>query len=417
MTETTSIDPDEVAFYADEQIEAANDYVCGTMMLEGAPGLKDEHLPVFDCANKCGQKGERYIHAHGHIRMMGATQPFISGAISKTINLPHEAKVEEIADAYYLSWKLGLKANALYRDGSKLSQPLSNKSDKKKKDTAVEETKEVAAEPAPAVMESNIVDLGKLTVEELLEEVQKRVQASPDTKLKRKLASIVERRTLPAKRRGFTQKAKISGQAVFLRTGEYADGTLGEIFVDMAKEGATMRSMMNCFAISVSIGLQYGVPLEEFVDKFAFTRFDPSGFVEHPNIKTTTSIVDFIFRVLGYEYLGRTDLVHVLDKPEVMNTGGDDWDEVPSNPLEYAKEPELSSIRITPSSGPVAPQPAKAQRAATQPVKSESSMDAMNAVAKNMQSDAPACNVCGNIMMRSGACYKCLNCGNQGGCG
>ena len=271
-------------------------------------------------------------------------------------------------------------------------------------------------EQAP-VAESNIVDLGKLTVEELLEEVQKRVQASPDTKLKRKLASIVERRTLPAKRRGFTQKAKISGQAVFLRTGEYADGTLGEIFVDMAKEGATMRSMMNCFAISVSIGLQYGVPLEEFVDKFAFTRFDPSGFVEHPNIKTTTSIVDFIFRVLGYEYLGRTDLVHVLDKPEVMNTGGDDWDEVPSNPLEYVKEPELSSVRVTPSSGSVAPQPAKAQQRAAQPVKSESSMDAMNAVAKNMQSDAPACNVCGNIMMRSGACYKCLNCGNQGGCG
>jgi len=404
----------EALGFTDEQIEAANDYVCGTMMLEGAPGLKEEHLPVFDCANKCGKKGQRYIHAHGHIRMMGATQPFISGAISKTINLPHEAKVEEIADAYYLSWKLGLKANALYRDGSKLSQPLSNKSDKKKKaDIVAEEEKAVVIEQQ---VESNIVDLGKLTVEELLEEVQKRVQASPDTKLKRKLASIVERRTLPAKRRGFTQKAKISGQAVFLRTGEYADGTLGEIFVDMAKEGATMRSMMNCFAISVSIGLQYGVPLEEFVDKFAFTRFDPSGFVEHPNIKTTTSIVDFIFRVLGYEYLGRTDLVHVLDKPEVMNTGGDDWDEVPSNPLEYVKDPELSSVRITPSSGTVAPQPVRNQRA-SQPVKTESSIDAMNAVAKNMQSDAPACNVCGNIMMRSGACYKCLNCGNQGGCG
>ena len=171
----------------------------------------------------------------------------------------------------------------------------------------------------------------------MLEEVQKRVQASPDTKLKRKLASIVERSALPAKRRGFTQKAKINGQAIFLRTGEYGDGTLGEIFIDMAKEGATMRSMMNCFAISISIGLQYGVPLEEFVEKFVFTRFEPSGLVEHPNIKSTTSIVDFIFRVLGYEYLGRTDLVHVLDKPEVMNTGADDWDEVPSNPLEYAE--------------------------------------------------------------------------------
>ncbi|HEX7847766.1 MAG TPA: vitamin B12-dependent ribonucleotide reductase, partial [Chitinophagaceae bacterium] len=406
----------EALGFTDEQIEAANDYVCGTMMLEGAPYLKEEHLPVFDCANKCGQKGQRYIHAHGHIRMMGAVQPFISGAISKTINLPHEAKVDEIADAYYLSWKLGLKANALYRDGSKLSQPLSNKSDKKKKtesqEPGVGSQEAVSAEPIPAV-ESNIVDLGKLTVEELLDEVQKRVQSSPDTKLKRKLASIVERRALPAKRRGFTQKAKINGQAIFLRTGEYGDGTLGEIFIDMAKEGATMRSMMNCFAISISIGLQYGVPLEEFVDKFAFTRFDPSGFVEHPNIKSTTSLVDFIFRVLGYEYLGRTDLVHVLDKPEVMNTGADDWDEVPSNPLEYA-EPELSSVRITPSSG-VTPTPVKNQRAA-QTVKADAGMDAINAAAKNMQSDAPACNVCGHIMMRSGTCYKCLNCGNQGGC-
>ncbi len=405
----------EALGFTDEQIEAANDYVCGTMMLEGAPLLKEEHLPVFDCANKCGKKGQRYIHAHGHIRMMGATQPFISGAISKTINLPHEATVEEIADAYYLSWKLGLKANALYRDGSKLSQPLSTKSDKKKKTEDEKSTVDSPQSTATTVAtESNIVDMGKLTVEELLEEVQKRVQSSPDTKLKRKLASIVERRALPAKRRGFTQKAKINGQAIFLRTGEYGDGTLGEIFIDMAKEGATMRSMMNCFAISISIGLQYGVPLEEFVDKFAFTRFDPSGFVEHPNIKSTTSLVDFIFRVLGYEYLGRTDLVHVLDKPEVMNTGADDWDDVPSG-LEYAEKQELSSVRITPSSGGVAPQPVKNQRV-SQPVKAEAGMDAVSAAAKNMQSDAPACNVCGHIMMRSGTCYKCLNCGNQGGC-
>ena len=181
-----------------------------------------------------------------------------------------------------------------------------------------------------------------------------------------------------------------------------------------------MRSMMNCFAISISIGMQYGVPLEEFVDKFAFTRFDPSGFVEHPNIKSTTSIVDFIFRVLGYEYLGRTDLVHVLDKPEVMNTGADDWDVVPSNPLEYDKEPELSSVRVTPSSGTVAPQPLGLRQVqdkrATQTIKTESGLDAMNAASKSMQSDAPACNVCGHIMMRSGTCYKCLNCGNQGGC-
>jgi ribonucleoside-diphosphate reductase alpha chain len=403
----------EALGFSEEEIDAANDYVCGTGMLEGAPHLDEEHLPVFDCANKCGKKGQRYIHANGHIRMMGATQPFISGAISKTINLPNEATVDEIASAYMLSWQLGLKANALYRDGSKLSQPLSNKSDKKKKSEDGSQKSEVE-EPVThnQQLESNIVDLSKLTVEELFEEVQKRVQASPDTKLKRKLASIVERRSLPAKRRGFTQKAKINGQAIFLRTGEYGDGTLGEIFIDMAKEGATMRSMMNCFAIAISIGLQYGVPLEEFVDKFAFTRFDPSGFVEHPNIKSTTSLVDFIFRVLGYEYLGRTDLVHVLDKPEVLNTGADDWDDIPTN-LEYDKEPALSSMRVVPNAGNGV-QPAKAQKQVS--VKVEANNDAMSHANKSMQSDAPACNTCGHITVRSGTCYKCLNCGNSLGC-
>ncbi len=404
----------EALGFSEEEIDAANDYVCGTGMLEGAPHLKEEHLPVFDCANKCGKKGRRYIHANGHIRMMGATQPFISGAISKTINLPNEASVDEIAAAYLLSWQLGLKANALYRDGSKLSQPLSNKSDKKKKvDDSQQSTvdSKQTMDSGPSTIDSNIVDLSKLTVEELFEEVQKRVQASPDTKLKRKLATIVERRTLPAKRRGFTQKAKINGQAIFLRTGEYNDGTLGEIFIDMAKEGATMRSMSNCFAIAISIGLQYGVPLEEYVEKFVFTKFDPAGFVEHPNIKSTTSIVDFIFRALGYEYLGRTDLVHVLDKPEVLNTGTDNWDEIPSG-LEYEKAPELSSVRIvgTASSGV---QPVKAQKSVA---RTENSMEAMSSANKSMQSDAPACNTCGHITVRSGTCYKCLNCGNSLGC-
>jgi ribonucleoside-diphosphate reductase alpha chain len=378
------------------------------MTVEGAPYLKEEHLAVFDCANKCGKKGQRYIHAHGHIRMMAAAQPFISGAISKTINLPHEAEVEEIADSYLLSWQLGLKACALYRDGSKLSQPLSNKSDKKKKESDTAEELQTPNPELQTSLESNIVDMGKLTIEELLDEVTKRVQASPDTQLKRKLASIVERRALPAKRRGFTQKAKINGQTIFLRTGEYSDQTVGEIFIDMAKEGATMRSMLNCFAIAVSIGLQYGVPLEEYVEKFVFTKFDPAGFVEHPNIKSSTSIVDFIFRVLGYEYLGRTDLVHVLDKPEVMNAGNEAWDE----PVEHSndkpvKQPELSSVRV------VASQPAAAKAHAH---KNGSSLDAVNVAAKSMQSDAPACNTCGHITIRSGTCYKCLNCGNSMGC-
>jgi ribonucleoside-diphosphate reductase alpha chain len=333
---------------------------------------------------------------------MGATQPFISGAISKTINLPNEASVEEIADCYMLSWQLGLKANALYRDGSKLSQPLSNKSDKKKKTGEAAEENKVAQEDP----ESNIVDLSKLTVEDLLEEVTKRMQASPDTQLKRKLSEIVQRKSLPGKRRGFTQKAKIGGQVIFLRTGEYNDNTLGEIFIDLAKEGSTLRSLMNCFAIAVSVGLQYGVPLEEFVEKFVFTKFEPAGMVDHPNIKTTTSIVDFIFRCLAYEYMGRTDLVHVLDKPEISNLG-DDVDD----------KKELSSVRIIPSSssnGLHAAAPAKQPKASA--VKMETGLDSVNAAAKNMQSDAPACNTCGHITLRSGTCYKCLNCGNSMGC-
>jgi ribonucleoside-diphosphate reductase alpha chain len=335
--------------------------------------------------------------------MMGATQPFISGAISKTINLPNEAAVEEIADCYLLSWQLGLKANALYRDGSKLSQPLSNKSDKKKK---VQEVESKLGQPEfTHTEESNIVDLSKLTVEELLEEVTKRMHDSPDTVLKRKLSDIVQRKSLPAKRRGFTQKAKVGGQVIFLRTGEYNDNTLGEIFIDLAKEGSTLRSLMNCFAIAVSVGLQYGVPLEEFVEKFVFTKFEPAGMVDHPNIKTTTSLVDFIFRCLAYEYLGRTDLVHVLDKPEVMNVGDE----------EELKQ-ELSSIRIT---APVSNANSIVPKAAPKPVTTSANvaaMDAQNKAFKDMQSDAPACNTCGHITVRSGTCYKCLNCGNSLGC-
>ena len=396
--------------FSDDEIEAANDYVCGTMTIEGAPFLKDEHLPVFDCANKCGKKGERYIHAHGHIRMMAACQPFLSGAISKTINLPHEASIEEIADSYMLSWKLGLKACALYRDGSKLSQPLSNKSDKKKKkDEDATATAEVAEQTAEATTESGIVDLTKLTVEELLEEVNRRMTASTDTKLKRQLSRIVERKSLPAKRRGFTQKAKVGGQVIFLRSGEYSDGTLGEIFIDLYKEGSTVRSLMNCFAIAVSVGLQYGVPLEEFVEKFVFTKFEPSGMVDHPNIKTTTSLVDFVFRALAYEYLGRTDLVHVVDQPTVENTGEGDEE------ITLMGKPELSSVRVAATNSGAATAPQKLQRA-TAGIKAEVGLDAVNAAAKNMQSDAPACNVCGHITIRSGTCYKCLNCGNSMGC-
>ena len=377
--------------FTDEEIDAANDYVCGTMTIEGAPFLKEEHLSVFDCANKCGKKGERYIHAHGHIRMMAAVQPFISGAISKTINLPNEANIEEIKDCYQLSWELGLKACALYRDGSKLSQPLSNKSDKKKKDeTATEES----------AINSNIVDLGKLTIDELLEEVNKRVQDSPDTTLKRQLSRIIERKQLPAKRHGYTIKSKVGGQALFLRTGEYKDGTLGEIFIDMAKEGATMRSLLNSFAVAVSVGLQYGVPLEEFVDKFIFTRFEPAGMVDHPNIKSATSVLDYIFRVLAYEYLDRDDLVHVLDPEHVSK-------------LDQVNQ-ELSQVRIT---APVATNET-VKAVAPKPV-AAAAMAVNSADTKKLMgtsADAPACRQCGNITLRNGTCYMCPNCGTTTGC-
>jgi ribonucleoside-diphosphate reductase alpha chain len=336
--------------------------------------------------------------------MMAACQPFLSGAISKTINLPNEATVEEIADCYLMSWELGLKANALYRDGSKLSQPLSTKSDKKKKTEDADAETEATAEAG-----SQLVDLSNLTVDELLEEVQKRMTTSTDTVLKRQLSRIVERKSLPAKRRGFTQKARIGGQVLFLRTGEYNDGTVGELFIDLAKEGSTLRSLMNCFAISISVGLQYGVPLEEFVDKFVFTKFEPSGMVDHPNIKTTTSIVDFIFRSLAYEYLGRTDLVHVLDKPTVENLGD-------ASDITLVGKPELSSIRVTAPAATTATPATAAKANVAAAVAEGGTMDNVTAAAKSMQSDAPACSTCGHITIRSGTCYKCLNCGTSMGC-
>src|ERR1700761_221231 len=240
--------------------------------------------------------------------MMSAAQPFLSGAISKTINLPNEAAVDEIKDCYQLSWALGLKANALYRDGCKLSQPLSTKSDVKEEvsDEKLETVEEVLGEAANA-------KLSDLTPEQVIEAAIAIMDKSKDTNFMRQLSRVVQKKSLPFKRRGYTQKASIDGQTVFVRTGEYEDGTLGEIFVDMHKEGATFRSLMNCFAIAVSVGLQYGVPLEEYVEKFTFTRFEPAGMVVgHANIKSATSIIDYIFRMLGYEYQNRTDLVHVI---------------------------------------------------------------------------------------------------------
>ena len=280
--------------FSKEEIDEANEYVCGTMTVEGAPHLKLEHYSVFDCANKCGKNGRRFISAEGHIRMMAAAQPFLSGAISKTINLPAEASIKEIDDAYALSWKLCLKANALYRDGSKLSQPLNASSD------------ENAAAILEAALESDTSDPNTATPQHLntAELAQKLVYRY-----------ISKRHTMPSRRKGYTQKARIGGHKVYIRTGEFEDGSIGEIFIDMHREGAAFRSLMNCFAIAISLGLQYGVPLEEFVEAFVFTRFEPNGIVMgHDNIKMSTSVIDYIFRELAMSYLGRYDLVQV--KPE-----------------------------------------------------------------------------------------------------
>ncbi len=260
------------------------------MTVEGAPHLRPEHLPVFDCASLCGRKGTRALSAESHIRMMAASQPFISGAISKTINLPNAATVEDCMDAYMLSWRLALKANALYRDGSKLSQPLSA--------IALGEEPEEIEELAEALGEPAAVRT-QIVTERIVERIVERERAR------------ATRKRLPSRRKSYIQKAAVGGHKVYLHTGEYEDGLLGEIFIDMHKEGAAFRSLMNNFAIAISIGLQYGVPLEEFVEAFTFTRFDPAGPVEgNDAIKYATSILDYVFRELAVSYLGRNDLSH-----------------------------------------------------------------------------------------------------------
>ncbi|MDQ0393256.1 vitamin B12-dependent ribonucleotide reductase [Labrys monachus] len=289
--------------FAKADIEKANVHVCGAMTLEGAPHLKPEHLPVFDCANPCGRIGKRYLSVESHIRMMAAAQPFISGAISKTINMPNDATVEDCKAAYTLSWRLALKANALYRDGSKLSQPLNSQllADEDEQD-AVEELME---RPAPA--------RAAQVAERIVERIIERVEVAR------------EREKMPDRRKGYTQKATVGGHKIYLRTGEYDDGRLGEIFIDMHKEGAAFRAMMNNFAIAISLGLQYGVPLEEYVEAFTFTRFEPAGFVQgNDSIKNATSILDYVFRELAISYIGRYDLAHVTPEDlshDALGTG------------------------------------------------------------------------------------------------
>ena len=282
--------------FSKQDVEAANLHCCGAMTLEGAPHLAQDHLPVFDCANPCGRIGKRFLSVDGHIKMMAATQPFISGAISKTINMPSDATIGDCREAYQMSWALALKANALYRDGSKLSQPLNSHLVDDDDDSS---------------------DLLDVVINSKLPAVE-RTQAATEKIVERFVERESQRRRLPDRRKGYTQKAVVGGHKVYLRTGEYEDGSLGEIFIDMHKEGAAFRSLMNNFAIAISIGLQYGVPLEEFVDAFIFTRFEPAGLVEgNETLKNATSLLDYVFRELGVSYLGREDLAHV--QPDDLN--------------------------------------------------------------------------------------------------
>ena len=411
------------------QIDEANVYVCGTMTIEGAPHLKAEHLSVFDCANKCGKLGKRYLSPESHIRMMAAAQPFISGAISKTVNMPYEASIDEMKEAYAMSWRLMTKANALYRDGSKLSQPLNS----------------VADSPEAAMLALIAPDDAPAVPVEAKSEVLKAAERITEKVVYRYIA---RRRRLPDRRAGYTQKARVGNNKIYLRTGEYEDGTLGEIFIDMHKEGAAFRSMTNCFAIAVSLGMQHGVPLDEYVDAFLFTRFEPNGMVQgNPYIKMSTSIIDYIFRELAITYLNRHDLAHVL--PEDLR--GDAIDEdladspfVTDEPAEDPMAEELEirrqrdamkpvSKHIKPSAGPtvtpvgaapgnavVASPAAKLFTAMTTnriAGDAQPSLSDRIRVAKQKGYEGDPCPVCQSLtMVRSGACAKCDTCGETSGC-
>jgi ribonucleoside-diphosphate reductase alpha chain len=429
--------------FSKSEIEAANEHVCGTMTLEGAPGLKPEHLPVFDCASPCGRKGKRALSWQSHIHMMAAAQPFISGAISKTINMPNTASVADCREAYMLSWKLALKANALYRDGSKLSQPLSAQllgQDEEEQ----EDTIEALAASNPAAKRASLV--AERIVERVIERVRMRA----------------EREKLPNRRKGYTQKAVVGGHKVYLRTGEYEDGRVGEIFIDMHKEGAAFRSLMNNFAIAVSLGLQYGVPLEEYVEAFTFTRFEPAGLVQgNDTIKNATSILDYIFRELAVSYLGRNDLAHV-DPAEIGPTivGNGVGEDKPKGTPVIAAERFMSRgltrglhhkvvmvsdnpVQQRISSATTTGALAHALRDEFEPahrgvleVESGAGLDRHPAVAghplhrhatasraeriaeaRAKGYEGESCGTCGNFtLVRNGTCLKCETCGGTSGC-
>ncbi len=427
----------EIGFSKDE-IEAANAHVCGTMTLEGAPGLRDQHLSVFDCANPCGKIGKRYLSVDSHIRMMAAAQSFISGAISKTINMPNDATIEDCQKAYVLSWKLGVKANALYRDGSKLSQPLATQlidDDEDADDLAETLSSDQPAQLRAEHLAERIVE--KVVVKEVIREVEAKTRS-----------------TLPERRRGYTQKAIVGGHKVYLRTGEYDDGNLGEIFIDMHKEGAGFRAMMNNFAIAISMGLQHGVPLDRFVEQFTFTRFEPAGMVQgNDSIKNATSILDYIFRELAVSYLGRNDLAHVEQEGIRFDSLGGGEGEGKQNVSETPEEvaqPAIEMVKKYASNGflrqtlpnqlyvlngGVDQQRASASAAAIEAGQvvetvgkgasaAASSVGAAGVAVMDRVAEArmkgfegDPCGECGNFtLVRNGTCMKCNTCGATSGC-
>ena len=397
--------------FSSKEIDEANTYCCGTMTLEEAPHIKDEHLSVFDCANPCGKIGKRFLSTESHIKMMAAAQPFISGAISKTINMPNDASVDDCMEAYLMSWKLGTKANALYRDGSKLSQPLASKLVEDVED----EEEEIMSKPTP--------------IEQTMAIAQQAAQQ----------AVYGARNKVPDRRKGYIQKAIVGGHKVYLHTGEYEDGTLGEIFIDMHKEGAFLRSLMNNFAIAISIGLQYGVPLEEYVEAFTFTRFDPSGVVQGNNrIKNSTSILDYVFRELAVSYLGRNDLAHTDSSDVDFSLGaGAEEGALKKNQIPWKIVKKMSSqgflrgqtsenlmvVNSSNNASSYSEGPKVEQGASVTPdaIKSStSSSDPMASkvqVARMMGYEGDACPECSAFtLVRNGTCLKCDSCGATTGC-
>jgi ribonucleoside-diphosphate reductase alpha chain len=375
--------------FVQDRIDAFMDALTGTMTVEGAPHLKDEHLPIFDCANKCGRKGQRYIAATGHLKMMGAAQPFLSGAISKTINLPAESTVEDIAKIHEASHALMLKAVALYRDGSKMSQAMATNLDLLDGAEILTDEAATPAEKTPAVAQALTQQLVR-----------------------------VYRRRLPNRRGGYTQSATIGGTKLYLRTGEYEDGTLGEIFIDIHKEGAAFRSLLNCFAIAVSMGLQHGVPLEEYCEAFLFTRFEPNGMVMGSDtIKLSTSIIDFIFRELSISYLGRYDLAHV-DAEQLMHSQVVKPQSQAAN-VGVAQEPlPFEEAGAAPAAAaPLAPAPAPVPVAVGAPAAGGATKFAAAQAAREKGYTGDPCPECGHLtLVRNGACMKCQTCGATTGC-